>query len=256
MWQSRWFKLLTKQNYEKDVNTDTDVLSSLSYNLLWSKSKSGSAVNSIDLQNLHSIKLISSPRKLCVSTQDNSIVLESTVEDFTKYVKVKCKNESQTSFNVFSITMSSSKEYALRTDDVDAAIKWITMLTKISSLNYNKSSCEWTRESPGVNIAMALESIHISDYNIEPSSPPPPVPSLQQFEDETIDTPESPSSKAPPRPRKSTKRFPSAKGNELFKMAVEIEDLASPSSTQGVRDQMPPPPPPSRRKAKGNFSAS
>jgi len=250
VWQNRWFKLLTKQNYVKDINSDTDVLLSLSYSLLWSKSKSGAAVNSIELQNLCSIKLISSPRKLCVCSQDNSLFLESAVEDFTNFVKIICKNESQTSYYVFSITISSLKEYVLRTDEVDAAIKWISMLSKATCLNFKSSTCEWIRELPQVDIAIALESVDLSDYNILPSSPPPPVPSIPPFE-EQVEAPDSPSRKAPPRPRKSTKRVPSALGDELFKMAMEIKDVAPTSSINEDGDRMPAPPP-SRRKTKRN----
>ena len=173
MWQTRYFKLSTRQASEGNI-----------YTLMWFKKKDSSVLKSVSAEAISGLTLISCSRPIVYSQRDHCLhpsdlndpnlvgalfVKESNNEPSTYSFIVHCKAGAGGSGG-------GDKDVTLRTDSVDKLVLWMNSLAEAADLEYNEETGEWTRgprlsvvvSNPKAMVRIASLSVDRKEENDDP----------------------------------------------------------------------------------------
>lgn len=162
LWQNRWFKLTTRQDYDESGQE------TLKYIIMWFEKKGSSVKKSIDVSAIKSIAIFESSRVLCYDTEKCMVMLETecnTTSD--RILKIASQQESITTnvdnvlgfvtaqIQYFSFVLSletagnanDGKDIILRAGKVDKIIKWINIIAHAADMAYDSKEQVFNRDS-------------------------------------------------------------------------------------------------------------
>lgn len=160
LWQNRWFKLTTRQQYDE---SGEEVLK---YIIMWFEKKGSSVKKSVDISSIKSITILESPRKLCYDKEKCVIMLETECGSISdSVVSVVSHQESITStvesvlgfvtaqiqyfsfILTFELAGSEGKDMTLRAGKVDKMIKWINIIGQAGEMAYDEKEQVFNRNA-------------------------------------------------------------------------------------------------------------
>lgn len=132
LWQSRWFKIQTRENNVSDEYNE-DNFTPYSYQLMWYKKKGGAVLKSMDCSTIIKLSIIQCNRPLAWLATSRRIILQSEVDDSQPdAMPIFCGDESScpvtgvsassSSSYVFSVVEIGGKEHILRASKMDKMV--------------------------------------------------------------------------------------------------------------------------------------
>ena len=160
LWQNRWFKLTTRQQYD---DSGEEVLK---YIIMWFEKKGSSVKKSVDISAIKSITILESPRRLCYDKEKCIIMLETECGSTSdSIISVASQQESTTStvesvlgfvtaqiqyfsfILTFEVAGSEGKDMTLRAGKVDKMIKWINIIAQAGEMAYDEKEQAFSRNA-------------------------------------------------------------------------------------------------------------
>lgn len=152
LWQSRWFKLTTRQTEGANI-----------YTLMWFKKKDSSVLKSLSADAISGLTLLSCARPIVYSQRDHCLHpsdLNNPLLVGAHAVKETSGEASTYSFVVQSKAGAGGggggdKDITLRTDSADRLLMWINSLAEAAGLEYCESLGVW---QPGGRVSVVVNN--------------------------------------------------------------------------------------------------